>query len=134
MSPIKKCLWGNVLLFTSLTLFSCSRLVVAENPEVAPPAPFGPLPSKSQLEWHKLEYYGFLHFTVNTFTNKEWGLGDEKPQQFNPTEMDVRQWARVARDAGMKGLILQFHFRLFIVTQPRQHPSRLLLRNQVSES
>ena len=53
-----------------------------------------------------MEYYGFLHFTVNTFTDKEWGYGDEDPAIFNPSAMDIRQWARVARDAGMKGLII----------------------------
>ncbi len=70
------------------------------------PEPFGPLPSERQLRWHEMEYYGFLHFTVNTFTDREWGLGDEDPAIFNPTAMDIRQWARVARDAGMKGLII----------------------------
>jgi alpha-L-fucosidase len=70
------------------------------------PAPFGPLPTERQLRWHEMEYYGFLHFTVNTFTDKEWGFGDEKPAIFNPSQMDIRQWARVARDAGMKGLII----------------------------
>ncbi|MGE5296829.1 MAG: alpha-L-fucosidase [Solirubrobacterales bacterium] len=70
------------------------------------PAPFGPVPSAGQLRWHEMEYYGFLHFTVNTFTDKEWGYGDEKESVFNPTQMDVRQWVRVARDAGMKGLII----------------------------
>jgi len=71
-----------------------------------PPAPFGPVPAARQLRWHEMEYYGFLHFTVNTFTDKEWGFGDEDPKIFNPSAMDIRQWARVARDAGMKGLII----------------------------
>jgi alpha-L-fucosidase len=70
------------------------------------PAAFGPVPSERQLRWHEMEYYGFLHFTVNTFTDKEWGYGDEDPTIFNPSAMDIRQWARVARDAGMKGLII----------------------------
>ncbi|UCD51466.1 MAG: alpha-L-fucosidase [Phycisphaerales bacterium] len=81
-------------------------LLISVAGAVDPPAPFGPLPTARQLRWHEMEYYGFLHFTVNTFTDKEWGFGDEDPAIFNPTAMDVRQWARVARDAGMKGLII----------------------------
>lgn len=71
-----------------------------------PPEPYGPLPSERQMEWHGMEYYMFVHFTVNTFTDKEWGYGDEDPSVFNPSELDCRQWARVAHDAGMKGIII----------------------------
>ncbi|HPT21080.1 MAG TPA: alpha-L-fucosidase, partial [Bacteroidales bacterium] len=74
--------------------------------EVKPPEPFGPVPSERQLAWHDMEYYMFAHFTVNTFTDKEWGYGDEKESVFNPSQLDCRQWAKVAKEAGMKGIII----------------------------
>jgi alpha-L-fucosidase len=70
------------------------------------PAPYGPTPSERQRQWHELEFYGFLHFTVNTFTDKEWGYGDESPEVFNPIDLEADQIVEAARAAGMKGLIL----------------------------
>jgi alpha-L-fucosidase len=67
---------------------------------------YGALPTSSQLRWHSMEYYMFIHFGPNTFTNKEWGHGDEDPKVFNPTQLDCRQWARTAKQAGMKGIIV----------------------------
>ncbi|MFW5774221.1 MAG: alpha-L-fucosidase, partial [Tangfeifania sp.] len=86
------------LLLLIVTLFSCNN--------AEPPQPVGPVPSARQLQWHELEYYAFVHFNMNTFTNMEWGYGDESPELFNPTELDTRQWARVCKEAGMKGIIL----------------------------
>jgi alpha-L-fucosidase len=65
-----------------------------------------PLPTKQQLAWHEMEYYWFIHFGPNTFTDKEWGHGDEPEDIFNPTELDCRQWARIAKQAGAKGIII----------------------------
>ena len=70
------------------------------------PKPFGPVPSENQLRWQKMEYYAFLHFSINTFTGQEWGSGGDDPKLFNPDSLDCRQWARVCKEAGMKGIIL----------------------------
>jgi alpha-L-fucosidase len=70
------------------------------------PPVYGASPSSRQLAWHAMEFYGFIHFTTNTFTGKEWGYGDESPNVFNPTALDARQWAKLASEIGMKGLIL----------------------------
>ena len=97
---------------TFLAIFCCvfstlgAAIAAADNSPVPPPKPFGPVPTERQLRWHEMEFYGFLHFTVNTFTDKEWGYGDESETVFNPTDFDADQIVRVAKDAGMKGLIL----------------------------
>lgn len=90
----------NIVIFTGLVfiLISCKN--------TSPPAPFGPIPSERQIAWHELRFYAFVHFNMNTFTDKEWGFGDESPELFNPSELDCRQWAQVFRDAGIKGIII----------------------------
>jgi alpha-L-fucosidase len=73
---------------------------------IAPPAPYGTLPSPRHLRWHELEVYSFLHFTVNTFTDREWGNGDEDPAIFNPTEFNADKIVGALKAGGMKGVIL----------------------------
>ena len=65
-----------------------------------------PIPSKKQLAWHENEYYLFMHFGPNTFTDKEWGTGGEPEDVFNPTQLDCKQWCRIAKEAGAKGIII----------------------------
>ena len=64
------------------------------------------VPSERQLKWQETEFYAFMHYGINTYTNQEWGNGNEDPELFNPTELDCRQWAKLCKLSGMKGLIL----------------------------
>ncbi|KAI2782561.1 glycoside hydrolase family 29 protein [Daldinia loculata] len=71
-----------------------------------PPAAYLRTPSAQQLEWHRLEYYAFVHFGPNTFTDEEWGRSQSTPDVFNPTALDTDQWAKSFANAGMAGMIL----------------------------
>src|SRR5215207_1534935 len=68
--------------------------------------PVVPAPTQAQLDWHEMEFYLFIHFGPNTFTGKEWGHGDEKEEVFNPSQLDCRQWCRLARASGARGIII----------------------------
>jgi alpha-L-fucosidase len=65
-----------------------------------------PVPSAAQLRWQREELAIFVHFTVNTFTGREWGDGSESPSLFDPAALDARQWARIAKGAGARAMIL----------------------------
>jgi alpha-L-fucosidase len=78
--------------------FSCTQ--------VEGPAPLSPIPSENQLKWQEMEYYAFVHFSLNTYTDQSWGYGNEDIRLFNPGELDCRQWARICKEAGMKGIII----------------------------
>ena len=68
-------------------------------------SPVMPVPSADQLRWQDMEMYAFRHYSLNTYTDEEWGFGNEDPKLFNPSSLDCRQWARVCKQAGMKGII-----------------------------
>jgi len=70
------------------------------------PDPFGPIPTVNQMNWQEMEYYAFVHFSLNTYTDQSWGYGDESVNLFNPENVDCRQWARICKEAGMKGIII----------------------------
>lgn len=63
-------------------------------------------PSSRQLSWQKLEFYGFIHFGMNTMTGREWGTGHEDPVLFNPKQLDATEWVAILKQAGMKAVIL----------------------------
>jgi alpha-L-fucosidase len=94
---IKKFLFG-IILSTSIIFNSCTRQEA--------PAPFDPVPTENQMRWQEMEFYAFVHFSLNTYTDQSWGYGNEDVNLFNPKELDCRQWARICKEAGMKGIII----------------------------
>lgn len=85
--------------------FFCLGLILPALGQVKAPSSYGPVPNENQLRWQEMEYYAFIHFSINTYTDMAWGKGDEDPKIFNPTQLDCRQWARICKEAGMKGII-----------------------------
>jgi alpha-L-fucosidase len=81
-----------------IMLFICPLLVAAQTGS--------PRPTRAQLQWQEMEFYLFMHFGPNTFTDKEWGEGNEHEEIFNPTNLDCEQWCRIAKAAGAKGIII----------------------------
>jgi alpha-L-fucosidase len=65
-----------------------------------------PRPTPQQLAWQREELAMFIHFTVNTFTGREWGDGTESPRVFDPLKLDARQWARTAKQCGFGSMVL----------------------------
>jgi alpha-L-fucosidase len=91
------------LLLAVLFCFFVSNIA---NAQTNVPKPFGPVPTRQQIKWQEMEYYAFVHLSTNTFTDQEWGYGEDDPKIFNPTDLDCRQWVKVCKDAGMKGIII----------------------------
>ncbi len=88
-----------IVIFTLLALYNSGvcQPDIASNKVV---------PTKAQIEYQEMGLIGFIHFNMNTFTNKEWGYGNESPKLFNPKHLNVEQWVKVAKETGMKELIL----------------------------
>ena len=82
---------------------------------------FGPLPSKAQLDYHKEELAAFIHYGMNTYTDSEWGDGQENPQNFNPTNLDTDQWIKTLKDAGFKRTIMVVKHHDGFVIYPSQY-------------
>jgi alpha-L-fucosidase len=93
----KFCISG-ILLCIGLIGLSYAQTKISE--------PYGPVPNENQMRWQEMEYYAFVHFSLNTYTDQSWGYGNEDVKLFNPEKLDCRQWARICKKAGMKGIII----------------------------
>ena len=72
---IRYFLVGSILLLCSINI---------NYAQTKAPAPFGPVPNENQMRWQEMEYYAFVHFSLNTYTDQSWGYGNEDVNLFNP--------------------------------------------------
>lgn len=86
-------------------LFLYSAMWLASCAQAPAPAPVLPIPEPKQVTWQQMETYAFVHFSMNTFNDMEWGYGDADINLFNPSELDCEQWVQTFKNAGMTGVI-----------------------------
>lgn len=87
-----------------VTLLACLSLSIVFAQTA--PKPYGPLPTKGQLQWQETEMYCIIHFGPDTYTDKEWGYGDEDPKIVDPTEFNALQIVGAAKAGGFKGIVV----------------------------
>lgn len=99
----------NLVIFCLVSLLY--QIQFSQSKLTTPPLPVPPIPSYSQLKWQHREIIMFFHFGMNTFTDSEWGTGQEKPSIFNPTHLDKNQWmeAVVQAAASLVMLVAKHH-------------------------
>lgn len=94
-------------LLTGASALAPARVSLAARPSRRKlPASWGTVPHPRQVKWHDRRMYAFIHFSMNTFTDKEWGFGDEDPAMFNPTDFNADQIVGAAVAGGLTGLII----------------------------
>ena len=94
---------NKLFLYGIILAFLSTSIGIAQ---VKIPAACGPTPSENQMRVQEMESYAFVHFSLNTYTDQSWGFGNEDVKLFNPEKSDCRQWARICKEAGMKGIII----------------------------
>ncbi len=63
-------------------------------------------PAPYQVAWQDLQFGVILHFSTNTFLDREWGDGTASPSDFNPTQFNPEQWMEAIHDSGAKYVVL----------------------------
>lgn len=63
-------------------------------------------PDENQLRLAGRPYYCFIHFGMNTSTAREWGAGNETPDDFTIQSINAKQWVSVIKASGATGIIL----------------------------
>ena len=91
---------------TVILICCISAILISCGEKTPPPAPYGATPSQAQLQWHDADYYGMICISTITYTDKEWGYGDEPAELFNPVRFDAGEIVAVMKEAGMKGVLL----------------------------
>jgi len=95
----------NIQIFDSMKCLPFILAVVFAISCSPKPEAFGPVPTKQQYDLQNMEMYAFIHYSLNTYTDQEWGYGNEDLSLFNPSNLDVNQWVETCKNAGMKGII-----------------------------
>jgi alpha-L-fucosidase len=89
--------------YTLLLLSLLMATTAIAQPE---PAPYGPVPTARQLAWQETEVYGIIHFSMPTYTDREWGVGNEDRYLFDPPAFNAMQILSVAKAGGLKGIVV----------------------------
>jgi alpha-L-fucosidase len=81
------------------TLLSTMFATAQQNFSEVKPAPY-------QVAWQDMEFGVIIHFSTNTFLDREWGDGTADPKSFNPTDFDPDQWMKSIKASGAKYVVL----------------------------
>jgi len=104
-----------LLISIMIPMFSCSqengmanvvRINAGDTPQDILKKAAHVSPTARQVAWQELEFTVFIHFGMNTFTDREWGEKGTPAALFNPTALDAEQWVQTAKMAGAKLLII----------------------------